>query len=83
MSALWFTMARYEPLEAAVASASATAALAASAAAPDATKGYQVAVQREVEAIVTRVKRPALNGSPKPVIRKTKANGLQRPSLSI
>ena len=42
-------------------------------AAPDATKRYQAAVSRDIEAMTARVKRPTLK---KPVIRKTKANGL-------
>jgi HK97 family phage portal protein len=47
----------------------------ASVAALDATKDYRAAVQREIDAIdalVARAKSPALNGSEKPTIRKTK-----------
>jgi hypothetical protein len=62
--------AQVTPLSAA---GSIPSAPAAPAAASVATRDYQDAVQRDM----TRIKRPALNGSRKPVIRKTKANALQ------
>jgi phage portal protein BeeE len=53
-----------------------------------AAKNYQAAVQRDVEALMARAKRPearvaAFDGAEeprKPIIRKTRANGLQRPT---
>jgi hypothetical protein len=67
--------AQVVPLSAAGSIPSTDTAPAAPAAA--AVQERQARVQRDIDAMQVRVKRPALNGSNKVVIRKTKANGLQ------
>ena len=82
--------AQVVPLSAAGAIPAAPASPAAAAAAePTAAKSYRAAVQNDIEALQARAKRPertAMFGgatkSRRPVIRKVKVNGLQRPTLT-
>jgi len=64
------------PVDAAASIQSAPTSPAASAVTLD--QSYSGAVQRDIEAMTTRIRRPALNGSGRPVVRKNKANALCR-----
>jgi hypothetical protein len=46
--------------------------------AEEATYAEQDAVKKDIEAMIPRIKRPAMNGAQRSVMRKTKADALCR-----